>query len=181
MIQQKIKYTLSSLLVLGLSACTSEDLQGTFDRTADGPIEFTVGVEASPSSVRRAFTREGETASSYYAMKAGTQVRLKVDGTWKGKTPEAISQKTTCTTVAAESGSDINALTFTEGETLYWDDYGTGDPENAENKAKGLSLASGSVPSFSSRTIPSDAAFLEILICSSQPVTILSPYNGRAG
>lgn len=138
MIQRKIKYTLSSLLVLGLSACTSEDLQGTFDRTADGPIEFTVGVEASPA--RRSLTREGETASSYYAMKAGTQVRLKVDGTWKGKTPEAISQKTTCTTVAAESGSDINALTFTEGETLYWDDYGTGDPENAENKAKGLSV-----------------------------------------
>lgn len=140
MIQRKIKYTLSSLLVLGLSACTSEDLQGTFDRTADGPIEFTVGVEASPA--RRSLTRDGEfaTPSSYYAMQEGTQVRLKVDGTWKGKTPEAISQKRTCTTVAAESGSAINALSFTEGETLYWDDYGTGDPENAENKAKGLKV-----------------------------------------
>lgn len=140
MIQRKIKYTLSSLLVLGLSACTSEDLQGTFDRTADGPIEFTVGVEASP--VRRSLTRDGESAtpSYYYAMQEGTQVRLKVDGTWKGKTPEAISQKRTCTTVAAESGSAINALTFTEDETLYWDDYGTGDPENTENKAKGLSV-----------------------------------------
>ncbi len=142
MIQQKIKYTLSSLLVLGLSACTSEDLQGTFDRTADGPIEFTVGVEASPSSVRRAFTREGETASSYYAMKAGTQVRLKVDGVWKkGTNPEeavSISKKTTCTTI--EGTGDINALSFDEGKMLYWDDYGIGDPENAENKAKGLKV-----------------------------------------
>lgn len=142
MIQQKIKYTLSSLLVLGLSACTSEDLQGTFDRTADGPIEFTVGVEASPSSVRRAFTREGETASSYYAMKAGTQVRLKVDGVWKkGSNPEeadSISKKTTCTTI--EGTGDINALSFDEGKMLYWDDYGIGDPDNAENKAKGLKV-----------------------------------------
>ena len=142
MIQRKIKYTLSSLLVLGLSACTSEDLQGTFDRTADGPIEFTVGVEASPSSVRRAFTRDDESASSYYAMKAGTQVRLKVDGVWKkGATPEkadSISKKTTCTTI--EGTGDINALSFDEGEMLYWDDYGIGDPDNAENKAKGLKV-----------------------------------------
>ena len=144
MIQQKIKYTLSSLLVLGLSACTSEDLQGTFDRTADGPIEFTVGVEASPSSVRRAFTRDDESASSYYAMKAGTQVRLKVDGVWKkGATPEkadSISKKTTCTTVDAESGSVINALSFAEGEMLYWDDYGIGDPSYPENKTQGLKV-----------------------------------------
>lgn len=144
MIQQKIKYTLSSLLVLGLSACTSEDLQGTFDRTADGPIEFTVGVEASPSSVRRAFTRDGKTASSYYAMKAGTQVRLKVDGEWKKGTNQeeavSISKKTTCTTVAAESGSAINALSFAEGEMLYWDDYGIGDPSSLDNKKQGLKV-----------------------------------------
>lgn len=138
MILQRVKYTLSSLLVLGLSACTSEDLQGNFDRTADGPIEFTVGVESSPA--RRALTRAGEATPTYYALKEGTQLRLKVDGTWASKNPSAISQKTTCTTVAAESGSAINTLSFTEGETLYWDDYGTGDPLNAENKAKGLSV-----------------------------------------
>lgn len=142
MIQQKIKYTLSSLLVLGLSACTSEDLQGNFDRTADGPIEFTVGVEASPSSVRRAFTRDDESASSYYAMKAGTQVRLKVDGVWKkGSNPEeavSISKKTTCTTI--EGTGDINALSFDEGKMLYWDDYGIGDPSSPDNKTQGLKV-----------------------------------------
>ena len=60
-------------------------------------------------------TRAGET-STYYAMKAGTQVRLKVDGTWTGKEPEAISQKTTCTTEA--STTSINALSFTDSEML---------------------------------------------------------------
>ena len=130
MIQRKIKYTLSSLLVLGLSACTSEDLQGTFDRTVDGPIDFIAGIESSPA--QRAMTR-GE--SGYYSMANGTQVRLKVDGTWGNQT---ISKTSTCTT----SGS---SLTYDEGQTLYWDDYGAGDPNNKENNDKGLSILSVAV------------------------------------
>lgn len=141
-------YTLAALLVLGLGSCTSEDFWDTFDRTVDGPIEFNVGVEASPA--QRAMTRTGDeesatttttTTPSYYAMQAGTQVRLKVDGTWNRKDPSAISKQTTCTTVAAtETSKTINALSFTENETLYWDDYGIGDPENSENNANGLQV-----------------------------------------
>ena len=71
-------------------------------------------------------------------MQAGTQIRLKVDGTWAGKTPEAISQKTICTTKA--STTSINALSFTDSEMLYWDDYGTGDPANATNTANGVNV-----------------------------------------
>jgi hypothetical protein len=74
-------------------------------------------------------------------MKAGTQVRLKVDGTWTGKTPEAISKKTTCTTIAAnDAAPTINVLSFTENEMLYWDDYGTGDPNNKTNTDNGLKV-----------------------------------------
>ena len=145
-------YTLAALLVLGLGSCTSEDFWDTFDRTVDGPIEFNVGVEASPS--QRAMTRTGDeeattttTTSSYYAMQAGTQVRLKVDGMWKRKSETVpVSKPTTCTTVAATATSKtINALSFTENETLYWDDYGIGDPENVDGygnhyKETGLSV-----------------------------------------
>ena len=139
-------YTLAASLVLGLGSCTSEDFWDTFDRTVDGPIEFNVGVEASPA--QRAMTRTGDeeattttTTSSYYAMQAGTQVRLKVDGTWNRKDPSAISKQTTCTTVAATTeATKTNALSFTENETLYWDDYGIGDPENSENNANGLQV-----------------------------------------
>ena len=132
---KNIIYTLTTLLVLGLGSCTSGELGDSFDRTVDGSIDFTVGVENTP--VRRAKTRAGETPT-YYAMQAGTQIRLKVDGTWAGKTPEAISQKTTCTTEA--SSSSINALSFTDSEMLYWDDYGTGDPANATNTANGVNV-----------------------------------------
>ena len=133
-------FTLAATFVLGLGSCTSEDVNGSFDRTADGAIDFNVGVEASPAN--RSFTRGDESASTqYYAMKAGTQVRLKVDGTWTGKDPEAICQKTTCKTEAATTAKPANnALSFTENEVLYWDDYGTGDPNNKTNNDNGLKV-----------------------------------------
>ena len=137
-------YTLAASLVLGLGSCTSEDFWDTFDRTVDGPIEFNVGVEASPA--QRAMTRTGDeeattttTTSSYYAMQAGTQLRLKVDGLWKRVSETGtVSKQATCKAVASETA--VNTLTYDEGQTLYWDDYGTGDPENAENKANGLKV-----------------------------------------
>lgn len=125
-------------LVLAVAACTTEDMDVSLNHTAEGAIDLSVGVETTPA--RRALTRAGGATSAYYAMKAGTQVRLKVDGRWTGKTPEAISQKTTCKTIAAESGSAVNALSFTEDEMLYWDDYGSGDPNNKTNTDQGLNV-----------------------------------------
>ena len=128
-----------TLSVPVLAACTNGDMSESFDRTADGSIGFTVGIEASPAQT--ALTRGDASAASYYAMQAGTQVRLKVDGKWTGKNTEDISQQTTCTTVAATTSAPaVNALSFTESELLYWDDYGTGDPANAANTAAGLKV-----------------------------------------
>ena len=144
-------YSLAASLVLGLGSCTSEDFWDTFDRTVDGPIDFTVGVEGSPA--RRAFTRAVDennqtqtpaASESYYALQGGTQLRLKVDGVWK-RTSETglVTKQATCKTEASETA--VNVLTYDEGETLYWDDYGTGDPDNKDaeknlNKDKGLSV-----------------------------------------
>lgn len=135
---KKIIYACMTSLVLAVAACTNEDMDVSLNHTAEGAIDLSVGVEATPA--RRALTRAGGATSAYYAMKAGTQVRLKVDGRWTGKTPEAISQKTTCKTIAAESGSAVNALSFTEDEMLYWDDYGSGDPNNKTNTDQGLNV-----------------------------------------
>lgn len=132
--KKKIIYTLTTSLVLGLASCTSEDFWDTFDRTADGPIDFTVGVESSPA--QRSLTRAG--APDYYAMQGETQIRLKVDGKWAGKPIVDISQIATCK--ANTSTSKINSLTYDAGQTLYWDDYGVGDPANSENKTKGLTV-----------------------------------------
>ncbi len=134
-------YTLAASLVLGLGSCTSEDFWDSFDRTVDGAIDFTVGVEGAPA--RRALTRAVGDAS-YYALQGGTQLRLKVDGVWKRVSEtEPVSKQATCK--AETSTSAVNVLTYDEGETLYWDDYGTGDPDNKDaegnlNKDKGLSV-----------------------------------------
>lgn len=125
-----------ALLVLALGSCTSEDFWDTFDRTVDGPIDFTVGVEGAPA--RRALTRAAGDAS-YYALQPGTQLRLKVNGMWKRVSEtEPVAKQTTCQAEVSEKA--VNTLKYEEGQTLYWDDYGTGDPENAENKANGLKV-----------------------------------------
>ena len=151
---KNIIYALMASFVLGLSSCANEEMGDSFDRTADGSIDLTVGVESSP--YRMTLTRAGETQSSYYAMMANTQVRLKVDGKWTGKDPEAISQKTTCT--AQASATSINTLSFTDSEMLYWDDYGTGDPANSANTANGVNVLGVAVDGMANApTIATDA------------------------
>ena len=127
-------YTLAASLVLGLGSCTSEDFWDTFDRTVDGPVEFTTGVEVI--SAQRGLTRAPET--SYVAMENNTELRLKVDGDWVKKTPNQVSQITVCR--ADETTTSVNTLSFDDDKKIYWDDYGTGDPDNAENKSKGLTV-----------------------------------------
>lgn len=143
------KFILASL-VLTFGACTSEDFWDTFDRTVDGPINFTVGVEGSPAS--RALTRaegeEGTTTPSenYYALQGGTQLRLKVDGMWARieETNGLVTKQATCTAESSTT-AEVNTLKYDADQTLYWDDFGIGDPENKDdqgnlNKAKGLSI-----------------------------------------
>ena len=129
---KKIVFSLITLLVAGLWSCTSDELWESPDNREGGAIDLNVGVASSPEG--RIATRAGE--PTFYAMQAGTQVRLKVDGIWKRiSETDPVSQKTTCLTVAATPGAKVNALSFTESELLYWDDYGTGDPDNAASRA----------------------------------------------
>ena len=164
-------YTLMTSFVLVLGACTSEDVSDSFDRTADGTIDFNVGVEASPAN--RTMTRSlvDETALSgdgYYAMQANTQVRLRVDGTWSGKPNPNISQAATYKTIAEDEtkAKHVNALSFDSDTKLYWDDYGTGDPENKNESDKlykeiGLNVYGVSVDGETSAPDPSDWQALE--------------------
>ena len=121
------RYAFLALLAAGLSSCASEDFWDTFDRTIDGPIDFTVGIESSPA--QRTKTR----ATGEYSMANGTQVRLKVDGAWNKLNPATVSKTAICTTSDA-------ALSYVDGQTLYWDDYGAGDPNNSTNTTNGLSV-----------------------------------------
>ncbi len=131
--KKNIIYTLTTSLALALGSCASEDFWDTFDRTVDGPIDFTVGVESSPAerSLTRAITPK------YTSMAKGTQVRIRVNGDWVKKTPNTtVSQTATCVTNEA---TEVNSLSY-DNNTLYWDDYGAGDPDNSLNTANGLTV-----------------------------------------
>ena len=130
-------FSFITLLAAGLWSCSNEGLLDSPYTRTDEQISFNVGVESNPAG--RIVTRAGE--PSFYAMQEGTQIRLKVDGIWKRISPTVpVSQKTTCLTQAALGVSNVNALTFSDSEILFWDDYGTGDPDNADSRAAGLSV-----------------------------------------
>ena len=130
------KYTLAASLVLGLGSCTSEDFWDTFDRTVDGPINFTVGTESA--SVQQAFTRAGSSP-----LADGTKVNLLVEGYWNRK----IDAENSTGLVSKPATGYISgtSLKYDTDKTLFWDDFGTGDPENTDNRVKGLNVYGAAV------------------------------------
>lgn len=72
-----------------------------------------------------------------------TQLRLRVDGTWVGKgfTSDLVSKPTTAT-IGEVTGNENkhNKVSFTSSEQLYWDDYGTADPDNTTGRTTGLTI-----------------------------------------
>lgn len=125
-------YTLAASLVLGLCSCTSEDFWDTFDRTVDGPICFTTGVESS--SAQRAFTRAG----SVQKLENGTQVRLRAKGFWEFASPKDSVIKYTTALIKDEDKD--GGLNYENSVPFYWDDFGAGDPNNATHTAHGITV-----------------------------------------
>lgn len=132
MIRKDFIYTLAASLVLGLGSCTSEDFWDTFDRTVDGPISFTTGVESS--SAQRAFTRAG----SVQKLENGTQVRLRASGFWEFASPKDSIIKYTTALIKDEDKD--GGLNYENSVPFYWDDFGAGDPKNAEHTAHGITV-----------------------------------------
>lgn len=149
MTKRYLKYTLSTLLALGLGSCASENFWDTFDRTVDGTIELSAGI-ASSAVEKTAITRGGEsTTPELKAMQEGTLIHLKVEGYWKRINSSGAISKNTIYKAGTPTAT-ANSLEFagtTENSTmepLYWDDFGVGDPANKDgethNKEKGLTI-----------------------------------------
>lgn len=124
------------VLALGwLTACSeSEPLSApTYTVGAeDNPIRLQAGIGSLPSP---ASTRA---LANHTALKENTAITLRVDGKWKKSdaSETSIIQYTTAT--AGTPSGEYNALSF--NPTLYWDDYGTADPNNTENRNSGLNI-----------------------------------------
>lgn len=121
--------------LLTLPSCSDDVINP--DRPENGAIMLQVGVSNSPA--QQPLTRAA--GDTYVALSQNTKFKLRVQGTWTGKTPDGtITKETTATAGAAQSfttgtaAGKENPLTFEP--VLFWDDYGTGDPANAETGRK---------------------------------------------
>lgn len=118
--------------MLAMAACSDEVQGGYTVGEQDNAISLSAGVQSGSTAESRA------TIAGHYAFTQGTPVRLHVEGTWAGKTPELI-QKNSIYTTGAKEGHE-NALTYSSLDHLYWDDFGTADPGNTANRANGLDI-----------------------------------------
>lgn len=113
--------------LLVLPSCSDDVINP--DRPENGAIMLQVGVSNSPA--QQPLTRA--TGDTYVALTPDTKFKLRVQGTWTGKTPNGEIINVTTATAGTANGKE-NPLAF--DPVLYWDDYGTGDPANAATGRK---------------------------------------------
>ena len=108
--------------LMALAACRGEQQPVQ----SGGPIELTAGMPEGSARVETKVT-------------GGTQIALQVNGTWK----ETVTQPTTATVASETITAGVYALTC--APVLYWDDYGTADPDNTAGRAAGLTIYGAAV------------------------------------
>lgn len=146
-----------------LTACNDDDLSQRYTvGEADNVIVLGAGIGEGESGVQ---TRAGSedshhTTPGHKTFSAFTQLRLRMDGTWLGKSDgkaphgtissSTVSQITTASIgdgikVGSETENTHNKVAFSPSEQLYWDDYGMADPANmpsveGNGRDKGLTI-----------------------------------------
>ena len=107
----------------------------------DGSSKATTRTEPEPSFL--ALTPADASNASL-----NTQLALQVNGNWKhGETTTLITKTTTATVGTATSNQNAMAE---YNPVLYWDDYGTADPDNASTgRAQGLTIYGVAIDSMS--------------------------------
>lgn len=116
--------------LLAMPSCSDDVINP--DRPENGAIMLQVGVSNSPA--QQPLTRAA--GDTYVALSPNTKFKLRVQGTWTGKDPSEIIKETTATAGAERSFADGTENPLTFDPVLFWDDYGTGDPANAETGRK---------------------------------------------
>lgn len=132
-----------------LAACSSNNELASNVATEhpNGEIQLSAGiVEGGSAAVTRAGAEDNH--AKHKTLSSGTILALQVNGEWWKGAPTATKTdvtKTTTATIGAETATDSkhNAVTFTSTEKIYWDDYGTADPDNegtGKGREKGLTI-----------------------------------------
>lgn len=128
----RLRHYLYIVSLVALSACNSEELN-TSD-TTDGEIRLSAATIGGNTAV----TTRTTTSGSPKAFTEGTAIALQVSGTW---TKESSSETVVKTPTATAAASTTTANSLTLNPALYWDDFGTADPNNKDTgRANGLTI-----------------------------------------
>lgn len=125
----RLKQYLYIVSIVALTACTSEEL------TPSEAVGEEIRLSAATVSGNTAVTTRADEGPTYKPFSDKTTITLLVSGTWTGHSPETVTLPTTAT----PSASNSNDLSLTQA--IYWDDYGSADPANANTGRKdGLTI-----------------------------------------
>ena len=127
---------IASLLAL-MSCSDGNDIHTYTVGAEDNAIALSIGVDNSPltPTPNLAKTRAGE-SDNYIFLAQGTKMRLRVEGKWNNS---ELIKFTDCSADAATSGNTYNPIS-SYSPMLYWDDFGTADPNNTTGKTEGLAI-----------------------------------------
>lgn len=142
---QKLKTIIFATALTALAACSDDVATGRYSvGEEDNLVRLTTGVENAPSAAMQ--SRAAVSEATHYALQTGTALNLYVEGKWTkayGTTNDIT--KTPIYKADDPSGNFINPVQYdatynSTKSTLYWDDFGTADPANTANRAKGLGI-----------------------------------------
>lgn len=149
-----IKTLIFATALAALAACSDDVATGQFTvGDDDNLVCLSTGVQSAPSTALPSRALDG-----HYALQDGTAINLYVEGDWTGKTPSNIVKTPVYSAIEDKDADNINAISWKSGDRLYWDDFGTADPANTTNRAKGLGILAVAIDGVNSATsIPADA------------------------
>lgn len=146
-------YGIASLLTLLFAAC-SDEYQPTYTvGEADNAIQLRAGISGENPAVRA--SRANDTEHAHHLLFAeGSKLALRIDGYWKKQDTESTSKdnvlKSTTGTAGTVDNDTHRALTLSP--KVYWDDYGTADPDNTEGRGRGLTIYGAAVSGYNGTT-----------------------------
>ena len=127
---------IASLLAL-MSCSDGNDIHTYTVGAEDNAIALSIGVDNSPltPTPNLAKTRAAE-SDNYIPLAQGTKMRLRVEGKWGSN---SLIKFTDCSADAATGYNTYNTIS-SYSPMLYWDDFGTADPNNTTGKTDGLAI-----------------------------------------
>lgn len=135
---KSIKTLIFATALAALAACSDDVTHGDKFTVgdADNAINLSIGVQSSPTALQSRAALSG-----HYAMQENTAINLYVEGDWTHSgTTTNIVKKSTYRAVKDDDADNINAIKWKSRDHLYWDDFGTADPDNTANRTKGLGI-----------------------------------------